>query len=94
MNKNAISNPCIRCGKQRIVTSVKKENIGGSIVTVTMMSCPDLECQAIVDKGLKADKEKRERIKNESVQREEQRRKNISKRTQLRLGPKKKIWKN
>ena len=43
---------CIRCGKARIVTKTYKEHIGDSWIVTNLTSCPDAECQAIVDKQL------------------------------------------
>ncbi len=43
---------CIRCGKERVVTKTYKERIGDSVIVTNLTSCPDAECQAIVDKQL------------------------------------------
>jgi hypothetical protein len=43
---------CTRCGKVRIVTKTYKEYIGDSLVVTNLTSCPDADCQAIVDKQL------------------------------------------
>ncbi len=56
------SNPCIRCGKQRITLSTKKERVGTSIIITTVTGCPDKKCQAIVDKQLKKEAEARRQI--------------------------------
>ncbi len=50
MNKS-FSNPCNRCGKERIVVKVWDEQIGCSKVTTTETACPDPECQKIVNKA-------------------------------------------
>lgn len=63
---NIISNPCTRCGKQRIVVKTKKERINGSLVITTMTCCPDSECQKLVDQQLKKDKDARDRLINQS----------------------------
>lgn len=60
--KNLIDNPCFRCGKQRIEIKVKKEYVGGSMVTTTITTCPDSECQKILDKQMKNEKTARERL--------------------------------
>ena len=44
------SNPCIRCGKERVFVKSWKETIGYSTITTTEMDCPDIECQKIVNK--------------------------------------------
>lgn len=53
-------NPCIRCGKQRVIVDTWKEHVGKSLLTHTSFSCPDRDCQKIVDGELAAIKEKRE----------------------------------
>lgn len=45
-----ILNPCIRCGKQRIVVKTWTEHIGVSLVKYSDTVCPDPECQKVVDK--------------------------------------------
>lgn len=84
MGKN-YSNPCVRCGKQRIVSKRWKEEItnfwGVSEITYEETVCPDKECQKIVDKKLKAEREKREHFEQERKERAEvnkTRRSNIS----------------
>ena len=56
------SNPCIRCGKERKVVKTWKENSGTSLITCTTMTCPDPSCQAIVDRRLAVQKNKREEM--------------------------------
>ena len=63
-----VSNPCTRCGKQRIQSKKWKEKIvtfSGNTTTVlrTENICPDKECQKVVDKELNAQKAKRDKIK-------------------------------
>ncbi len=57
-----MSNPCIRCGKQRIDGKSWKSNSGNSIITHTQTICPDSACQQIVDRGTAERKEKAELI--------------------------------
>ena len=57
-----IDNPCYRCGKQRIEVNVKKENVGGSVVITTVTTCPDPECQKLLDKQMENEKSARERL--------------------------------
>lgn len=48
MNKH--SNPCYRCGKERIFVRTWKDKVGNSVVTTTESACPDSECQKMVEK--------------------------------------------
>ena len=62
------SNPCTRCGKERIVARRWVEEIptvsGTKIeVTHTENVCPDPECQEIVKKELMVQQRKRDKIK-------------------------------
>lgn len=63
------SNPCIRCGKERITSKTWKETvknfIGSTIVTYTETVCPDSDCQKIVEKGLAVQKHKREKLEKD-----------------------------
>jgi hypothetical protein len=59
---NKINNPCFRCGKQRIDTKIKKERINGSLVTTTLYTCPDSECQKILDKQMEKERVAKERL--------------------------------
>ena len=63
-------NICTRCGKQRIIGSTVSEQVeiysGPSTIVRTQMVCPDPECQAIVEKELKEQQEKRAMFKKES----------------------------
>ncbi|PIS15433.1 hypothetical protein COT62_03720 [Candidatus Roizmanbacteria bacterium CG09_land_8_20_14_0_10_41_9] len=68
--QKAYKNVCCRCGKERIVKRVWKERIGNSVVENTETVCPDKECQKIVDRDLKKQKNKRlqmEKRKEESL---------------------------
>lgn len=47
-----MSNPCIRCGKERIDGKTWKGKVGVSPVTYTMTICPDKACQKVVDQGI------------------------------------------
>lgn len=44
------SNPCVRCGRERVLLKTCKEKIDNSVITVNYMVCPDKECQDKVDK--------------------------------------------
>lgn len=47
---NRISNPCIRCGKERVVVKTWSQKTESSFITYTLAECPDVACQKIVDK--------------------------------------------
>jgi len=49
----AFKNVCIRCGKERVILREWTERVGNSIVTNTTTTCPDPECQKIVDRDNK-----------------------------------------
>lgn len=60
MNKNIDNTSvCVRCGKQRIIVSIKEEKIGNSVVTYKETSCPDPLCQEKVVVTLAQEQEKR-----------------------------------
>ena len=44
-----MSNPCIRCGQQRIDGKSWKEKLGDNTITHTLTICPDKKCQKEVD---------------------------------------------
>lgn len=67
---NKFTNPCTRCGKERILKKKWKETtltFSGKKIVVnrTMNVCPDKECQKVVDKELNAQKAKRDKIKKD-----------------------------
>lgn len=83
---NKITNPCIRCGKQRIQSKKWKEKtvtFSGTtiVVTRTLNVCPDKDCQALVDKELGAQKAKRDKIKKD---REDRVAENIQKKADIK----------
>lgn len=47
--QKVMSNPCIRCGKERIVVKSWNEQIGLAFTTFTTARCPDDACQKLVD---------------------------------------------
>lgn len=57
-----MSNPCVKCGKERIDGKSWKGKIGASNIEYTMTVCPDAECQKLVDQAI-ADK----KAKNDSL---------------------------
>ena len=63
------SNPCFRCGKERILLREYKENVGGSLIITREMICPDKECQKIVNQNNKKQNEKNALMRRRSEQR-------------------------
>ncbi len=47
-----MSNPCVKCGKERVDSKSWEGKIGASVVTYTLTICPDPECQKQVDQGI------------------------------------------
>lgn len=47
-----MSNPCVKCGQERVDGKTWEGKIGSSVVTYTMTVCPDSACQEQVDKGI------------------------------------------
>lgn len=56
---NPTTTTCVRCGRQRIVLSIKEETVGTSTIITTETICPDPECQKKVDGMLSLEQEKR-----------------------------------
>lgn len=67
--KQQLSNPCTRCGKERIITKTWTEKMdtffGTSTVTHTETSCPDPECQKIVEEKNLMLKQKKEQMEQD-----------------------------
>lgn len=62
------TNPCTRCGKERIFQKSWQQRIqtysGIDAIQINSRTiCPDKACQRIVDKDLKVQKNKREKIR-------------------------------
>jgi len=53
------SNPCIKCGKERIKGTEKIIVINSRKAKLTMYVCPDKECQKKVESELAAKEERR-----------------------------------
>ena len=69
--KNSFSGSvCTRCGKPRIVVDTYEEKVETSTIICTITECSDPECQKLVEKTLKAEKVKRQFIKDEQEKRE------------------------
>ena len=60
------SNPCVKCGKERVFVKSWKETDGYSTVTTTETACPDIECQKIVNKE---NKKRADKFKNSQLRR-------------------------
>lgn len=67
--KATISNQCIRCGKIRIVTKTWKEGT----ITYSLSVCPDSECQASIDEGLRKKQEHLTMLKEHALKRKQER---------------------
>lgn len=63
------SNPCIRCGKERVVVKIWEEKIYDSVIVNTKTSCPDASCQKKVDGENKKQHDKNTAMKARSAQR-------------------------
>lgn len=59
---NVISNPCTRCGKQRIAAGTTYEKTNGATIKITVNVCPDPECQKKVDEKLDMERKRREEL--------------------------------
>ena len=63
------TNPCTRCGKERIEGKSYKEEVatffGTSTIVHTDTICPDPECQKIVEEKLEVQKQKSDELKLE-----------------------------
>ncbi len=68
MNK-FFSNPCIRCGTQRVVVKTWEEKVGISVIVNTLTACPDADCQKKVDMSNRKDRERTASLKMRSEQR-------------------------
>lgn len=60
---------CVRCGKERIVISSHKEVVSNNEIVYTETSCPDPECQKLVEKSLVTEQKKRAEFKDEHERR-------------------------
>lgn len=64
-----IKNPCVRCGKERIVIKTYKEFVGNSLVINTLTACPDPDCQSRIDTQLAKEERFRAEMKLASERR-------------------------
>lgn len=72
----ADSNPCVRCGKERIMSKSWKKYIGTSLVTYSSFICPDEKCQEIVDAEFKKKKDHIEAVQANSLKRKKENKRN------------------
>lgn len=68
------TNPCIRCGKERIHSKTWEEKVVSttgyiSSVSFTETVCPDPACQKIVDQKLKVERDKKKAFDKEREKR-------------------------
>lgn len=67
------TNPCTRCGKERIDAKSWVETIdtfnGKTTITHTETVCPDPTCQKVVAEGLAKQKEKSDTLKHDREER-------------------------
>ena len=61
--------PCIRCGKDRIISKTWTEKIGESKVVRTDTVCPDPECQKIVEEQLQVRNDRMRQVQEQSLKR-------------------------
>jgi len=71
--KKKFSNPCIRCGRERVFVRSWEEKIGESIIINTQTTCPNPECQKEVDKDNKKQRDRMTAMRNKSLERAEER---------------------
>lgn len=61
--QTTLTNPCIRCGKERIISKTWTEKIGNAfLLTRTDTVCPDTACQKVIDEEFAAQIEKKNNI--------------------------------
>ena len=77
---NTYSNPCIRCGKERIIFKRTEEQMydypGATKVVHIEKVCPDPECQKLLDAEIKEQQNKRDTLRKKSEERNNARRTN------------------
>ena len=72
--KSKYTNPCSRCGKERILKKKWKEQVptfSGTYIEITRTEniCPDPDCQIKLDEELEGLRKKREERMNKSLAR-------------------------
>lgn len=71
--QNPLPNPCVICGKERIVKKTWTEYIGINLLTHIDTICPDPVCQKITDELIISQREKRAAIELNRIQQKEER---------------------
>lgn len=79
------TNICYRCGKTRVAGKTYKEYVGNSLVVTTLYSCPDPECQTIIDKQLAKEQKVRDDMRLASERRIAEKKKEILEENSARL---------
>lgn len=67
------TNPCIRCGKERIVKKTWTKKVDSSIIEFVNAICPDPACQKIVDLRIKTQRDKNTALRESHEKREAER---------------------
>lgn len=67
--KKTYSNPCVRCGKERVISKTWKEKLYDSVIINTQTVCPDSDCQKKVNLENKKQQDKYTALKLRSEQR-------------------------
>ena len=57
------TNPCIRCGTERVVKKTWKKKVDSSLIEFVQAICPDPSCQKIVDLRIKTQRDKNEAMR-------------------------------
>lgn len=70
---NTYRNPCVRCGKERIVLRTWEEKLENGTITNTEMVCPDPVCQKAVEAENRKQTEKNEYMKKRHEERMQKR---------------------
>lgn len=78
-NKIKVVNPCIICGKERVIVKTFKEKVGNSVVISTITECPDKDCQKKVEEILEKEQMNRTRAQKEFKKQEIEKLKRIKK---------------
>ncbi len=66
---NSYKNLCIRCGSERVVLKIWKEQMGTSTVVTKEMICPNNDCQKKVNADNKKQQDRYANLKLKSAQR-------------------------
>lgn len=73
-----MSNPCIRCGKERVQGKTWKEKVGITVVFHTQTICPDKACQKVVDEEIAERKAKAQLLQEQKEARFKSRKASIA----------------